>query len=102
VGRAAQLERLRAGVAEAERRLLAISGDPGIGKTRLLAELAHAAYADGATVLYGRCCLRARTRSSAPTTRAPTTHVRGRWRPRARPATRSCSAARCSRRAGSA
>ena len=33
---------------------LAISGDPGIGKTRLLAELARAAHADGATVLYGR------------------------------------------------
>ena len=54
VGRGAQLERLRAGVASAERRLLAISGDPGIGKTRLLAELARAAHADGATVLYGR------------------------------------------------
>ena len=54
VGRGAQLERLQAGVAGAERRLLAISGDPGIGKTRLLAELASAAYAGGATVLYGR------------------------------------------------
>ncbi len=54
VGRAAQLDRLRAGLAGAEHRLLAISGDPGIGKTRLLAELARAAHADGATVLYGR------------------------------------------------
>jgi hypothetical protein len=54
VGRAAELERLRAGLTGAERRLLAVSGDPGIGKTRLLGELARAAYADGATVLYGR------------------------------------------------
>jgi DNA-binding SARP family transcriptional activator/tetratricopeptide (TPR) repeat protein len=54
VGRVAQLEQLRAAAASEERRLLAISGDPGIGKTRLLAELARAAYADGATVLYGR------------------------------------------------
>jgi DNA-binding SARP family transcriptional activator len=54
VGRAAQFERLRAAVAGADRRLLAISGDPGIGKTRLLAELAAASHEDGATVLYGR------------------------------------------------
>jgi DNA-binding SARP family transcriptional activator/tetratricopeptide (TPR) repeat protein len=54
VGRAAQLERLRAGLAGAEHRLLAISGDPGIGKTRLLAELARVAHDGGATVLYGR------------------------------------------------
>src|SRR5436190_2279083 len=54
VGRTAELQRLRAGLAGGERRLLAISGDPGIGKTRLLSELARAAYADGATVLYGR------------------------------------------------
>src|SRR6185436_1700382 len=45
VGRAAELERLHAGLAGAERRLLAISGEPGIGKTRLLSELARAAYA---------------------------------------------------------
>src|SRR5215217_5171252 len=54
VGRTAELARLRAAVADDARRLLAISGDPGIGKTRLLAQLAHAAYAEGATVLYGR------------------------------------------------
>jgi DNA-binding SARP family transcriptional activator len=54
VGRTAQLDQLRAGLAGGEHRLLAISGDPGIGKTRLLAELASAAFADGATVLYGR------------------------------------------------
>jgi DNA-binding SARP family transcriptional activator len=54
VGRAGPLARLRHVVAGGERQLLAISGDPGIGKTRLLAELARAAHADGATVLYGR------------------------------------------------
>lgn len=31
-----------------------LAGDPGIGKTRLASELARAAFADGATVLYGR------------------------------------------------
>ena len=52
VGR--ELDRLRAAVA-AGHGLTAISGDPGIGKTRLLGELARSEYADGATVLYGRC-----------------------------------------------
>jgi len=54
-GRRQQLDRLRAAVAASERHLLAISGDPGIGKTRLLGELARGAHADGAAVLYGRC-----------------------------------------------
>ena len=31
-----------------------LAGDPGIGKTRLAGELARAAFADGATVIYGR------------------------------------------------
>ena len=34
---------------------LVVAGEPGIGKTRLLAELAHAMHADGATVAVGRC-----------------------------------------------
>ena len=34
---------------------LVVAGEPGIGKTRLLAELAHAMHADGATVVVGRC-----------------------------------------------
>ena len=54
-GRREPLDRLRAAVASGDRHLLAVSGDPGIGKTRLLAELARGAYADGAAVLYGRC-----------------------------------------------
>ena len=36
-------------------RLLLVDGDPGIGKTRLVAELARAVEADGALVLWGRC-----------------------------------------------
>ena len=32
-----------------------VAGEPGVGKTRLLAELAQRARADGATVLWGRC-----------------------------------------------
>ena len=38
-----------------ERRLTFVAGEPGIGKTRLSAELAIVAHRDGATVLYGRC-----------------------------------------------
>jgi class 3 adenylate cyclase/tetratricopeptide (TPR) repeat protein len=34
---------------------LLVSGEPGIGKTRLSSEVARRAYADGALVLYGRC-----------------------------------------------
>jgi class 3 adenylate cyclase/tetratricopeptide (TPR) repeat protein len=36
-------------------RAVFISGEPGIGKTRLAAEIALAAHKDGAVVLYGRC-----------------------------------------------
>jgi class 3 adenylate cyclase/tetratricopeptide (TPR) repeat protein len=32
-----------------------LSGEPGVGKTRLAAELARAAHDDGGVVLYGRC-----------------------------------------------
>jgi hypothetical protein len=37
------------------RRAVLISGEPGIGKTRLAAEVAAVAHAQGAVVLYGRC-----------------------------------------------
>jgi class 3 adenylate cyclase len=40
---------------EGIRRVAFISGEPGIGKTRLAAQLAIHAHGDGATVLYGRC-----------------------------------------------
>ena len=39
----------------AARQMVFISGEPGIGKTRLAAEAARVALGDGATVLYGRC-----------------------------------------------
>ncbi|HET6548176.1 MAG TPA: AAA family ATPase [Solirubrobacter sp.] len=51
VGRDAELRRLRA----ATRGAVLLAGEPGIGKTRLLAEAGRAAYAGGAAVRYGRC-----------------------------------------------
>jgi class 3 adenylate cyclase len=42
-------------VQEGARRVALIAGEPGIGKTRLAAEVAQAAHGGGATVLYGRC-----------------------------------------------
>src|SRR5438876_5281930 len=42
-------------VREGARRVALISGEPGIGKTRLATQLAVHAHGDGATVLYGRC-----------------------------------------------
>lgn len=38
-----------------ERRITFLAGEPGIGKTRLAAELAVEAHGHGAVVLYGRC-----------------------------------------------
>lgn len=58
VGRAPELARLSAAldaVRAGERRLVAISGQPGIGKTRLVREFGHSAHAGGAVVLFGRC-----------------------------------------------
>jgi tetratricopeptide (TPR) repeat protein len=58
VGRARELETLRAGLASAiggVPRLFLLAGEPGIGKTRLAYEVAAAARADGARVLWGRC-----------------------------------------------
>jgi predicted ATPase/DNA-binding SARP family transcriptional activator len=58
VGRADELaalarewQRVRRG----ERRVVSLSGEPGIGKTRLAAELCAAAHASGGQVLLGRC-----------------------------------------------
>jgi len=56
VGRTAALERLREeleGARAGDARLVLVAGEGGIGKTRLVAELA--AVAEGVTVLYGRC-----------------------------------------------
>jgi DNA-binding SARP family transcriptional activator len=58
VGREHELERLGAAYDAAlsgERRLVALSGEPGIGKTRLVREFSRAAHERGATVLFGRC-----------------------------------------------
>jgi DNA-binding SARP family transcriptional activator len=57
VGRTRELAFLEERWAEAAsgtRRLVLLSGDAGIGKTRLSAELARRAHDDGALVLYGR------------------------------------------------
>ena len=58
VGRAADLSALADVYAEAlqgAHRIVLVYGEPGIGKTRLAAQFAQRAFADGAIVLYGRC-----------------------------------------------
>ncbi|HLF41721.1 MAG TPA: AAA family ATPase, partial [Acidimicrobiia bacterium] len=58
VGREPELERLAQLWKEAgagERRLVLLAGEPGVGKTRLAAELAGNVHGEGALVLAGRC-----------------------------------------------
>jgi DNA-binding SARP family transcriptional activator len=58
VGRDEPLARLLSALDAArhgERRLALVGGEPGIGKTRLVAELCARAHSAGATVLFGRC-----------------------------------------------
>jgi len=58
VGRREELERLRGWwrlAREGERQLGVLSGEPGIGKSRLTSELARTVHAEGAAVLHGRC-----------------------------------------------
>jgi class 3 adenylate cyclase len=58
VGRDGELDRLGQLWKEAaagERRVAFLAGEPGVGKTRLAAELAKQVHDDGATVLAGRC-----------------------------------------------
>ncbi len=58
VGRVAERTRLTdlwGEACEGSLRLALISGEPGMGKTRLATHLALQAHAEGATVLYGRC-----------------------------------------------
>src|SRR3954452_20186952 len=54
-GRAGELAAVSAACAPGRRGVLLLAGEPGIGKTRLLAEAGRVAHAGGATVLYGRC-----------------------------------------------
>jgi class 3 adenylate cyclase/tetratricopeptide (TPR) repeat protein len=58
VGRATERERLVdawESAREGECGVVLITGEPGIGKTRLASEMALTAYGEGATVLFGRC-----------------------------------------------
>ena len=58
VGRSQEIERLRAAFEETQSgrlRLLLLSGEPGIGKTRVAEELTTYARMRGADVLWGRC-----------------------------------------------
>lgn len=57
-GRADELERLLRAwdmAVAGTRQVVLVSGEPGIGKTRLLEEVARRAHAQGGLVLYGRC-----------------------------------------------
>jgi DNA-binding SARP family transcriptional activator/tetratricopeptide (TPR) repeat protein len=57
-GRRVELSRCAAEsqrVGRGEQRTVLIAGEPGIGKTRLAAELASKLHAEGMTVLWGRC-----------------------------------------------
>ena len=53
-GERAQLRRYWERAQAGERQFVLLAGEPGIGKTRLAAEFAAAAHAEGATVLFGR------------------------------------------------
>ncbi len=58
VGRSVEVERLDAAWAAAlddRRQAIFIGGEPGVGKTRLVAEMAAALRAQGASVLWGAC-----------------------------------------------
>jgi hypothetical protein len=58
VGRVAEraaIDSIWRGVEAGDRRLVLVSGEPGVGKTRLVAEAAVAAHTRGAIVLFGRC-----------------------------------------------
>jgi len=50
-----RLTELWEAAAAGSRQAVFVAGEPGVGKTRLAVELARAAHAQGAVVLYGRC-----------------------------------------------
>ncbi|HKR49157.1 MAG TPA: AAA family ATPase [Pseudonocardiaceae bacterium] len=58
VGRQPELAALRAAferAATGSRQMLLVGGEPGAGKSRLIAEFAQQVHAEGASVLFGRC-----------------------------------------------
>jgi class 3 adenylate cyclase/tetratricopeptide (TPR) repeat protein len=58
VGRVDETERVWTAWKRAQagnKRVVLVSGEPGVGKTRMAAELARRAYDEGALVLFGRC-----------------------------------------------
>ena len=58
VGRAEEREQITTAWKKAREgtpHLVLVGGEPGVGKTRLVAEVARQAHADGAVVLFGRC-----------------------------------------------
>src|SRR5262245_58343403 len=58
VGRAeelAELQRAAAALSEGRGALFLVTGEPGIGKTRVCEELGHLATGSGVRVLWGRC-----------------------------------------------
>jgi class 3 adenylate cyclase/tetratricopeptide (TPR) repeat protein len=58
VGRSEELDVLRDAFKAAsagDRRAVLVAGEPGVGKTRLVAAMARRAHDDGALVLFGRC-----------------------------------------------
>ena len=82
VGRSKEVDQLRsawqtATGAQPHARVVMLSGEPGIGKTRMAAQLAREVYGDGAMVLLGRC--EEELGVALPTVRrgAPLRHRRG-------------------------
>jgi predicted ATPase len=51
----AEIDGVLTRLASGERRVVLVSGEPGIGKTSLVGQFARQAHAAGANVLYGRC-----------------------------------------------
>ena len=59
IGRRTELavitDRVEPGVAEVGQDVVVVSGEAGVGKTTLIAEVARGAFEDGACVLFGHC-----------------------------------------------
>ncbi len=78
IGRARQLDALDRCLGEAGLPVLLLSGEPGIGKTRLLYEAIERAESAGWTVLFGACQRRASADSYAPLLDAVLQYLRAR------------------------